>query len=235
MFDNNQDNFSYAYSSQKELYIVFYQNDNMRATYAQYGTTLYIDGTYKLNKNDYTCTVWVVKDCHGHSQIVAFALMPVEREITLYSVCEFFKSTNNITKTQVIMIDKDLKEDRFLSESFPGARIVYCQWHVQEIFKKKVKNKQAFEQLFLMQNVESVTEFLQLQQSFNTEFEQFPCLVSYYRKNWSNCLDKWAKSHLQGLPLYNDRTNNKVETVNGKIKHFVKKNSSFYNCLKGKT
>jgi hypothetical protein len=37
------------------------------------------------------------------------------------------------------MIDKDLKEEAVVSETFPNAQILYCFWHNQNTFKKSLK------------------------------------------------------------------------------------------------
>ena len=110
--------FSYATGSDHELNVIFYQNANMKKWYASYGQVLYVDSTYKLTDRNYSCSVFVVQDSAGKSKIVAFALMSFEREIILDSIVKFFKAANNITLTKVIMIDKDLKEDKVLTVSF---------------------------------------------------------------------------------------------------------------------
>ena len=48
--------FKYALDEPTErISLIFYQTKHMQELYAKYGQVLFIDGTYKINKNDYSC------------------------------------------------------------------------------------------------------------------------------------------------------------------------------------
>jgi hypothetical protein len=42
-----------------------------------------------------------------------------------------------------------------------------------------------------------------------------------------------VRAYRYALPTYNNDTNNNVESVNSKIKHFVRKNSKIHACVQG--
>lgn len=110
----------------------------MKELYSKYADTLFIDSTYKLNKNKYPCLVLAVKDQFGEAQVVGIAVMAYERKPILRSILEFFSKNNSnyINNTKSLMIDKDLKEDDVLAEFFPTAQVLYCHFHVIKIFKR---------------------------------------------------------------------------------------------------
>jgi hypothetical protein len=136
--DGGVNNFHYIQSEdQKEIYGAFYQNDSMRDIFQTYGTQLFIDSTFKLNKNDYPVIVFVVSDHNRESRIVGFALVAFERQIIIDSVFDFFIKLNKTEILRAVMIDKDLKEDSAIATAFPQARVLYCFWHVRNTFAKK--------------------------------------------------------------------------------------------------
>lgn len=57
--------------------------------------------------------------------------------------------------------------------------------------------------------------------------------LDYFRNNWLNCLEKWAKFKRLGLPINLQETNNPVEIVNKQVKAFSKRgaNSALADCL----
>ncbi|CAF0944810.1 unnamed protein product [Brachionus calyciflorus] len=48
----------------------------------------------------------------------------------------------------------------------------------------------------------------------------------YFKNNWLNCVDKWAKFKRYGLPLNLQETNNPLEVMNKQIKAYSTKHSS---------
>lgn len=93
----------------------------MKELYRKFGQILFIDGTYKLNRNNYPVYVIAVQDNHGNSQIIAIAITAYERIVSIRSIFDRFVSTNDISITKTIMIDKDLKEFAVLRVSFELA------------------------------------------------------------------------------------------------------------------
>ncbi len=68
------DPFHFKVDNSKNVHLFFYQNDHMKSLYKQYGQVLFVDGTYKLNENNYPVYLFVVQDRHGKSQVVAAAV-----------------------------------------------------------------------------------------------------------------------------------------------------------------
>ncbi len=212
-------NFHYIQNQeQDEIYGIFYQNQRMRDLFKTYGNVLFIDGTYKLNKVNYPCVVFVVTDHNRESRVVGFALIAFERQLIVDVVLDYFKQLNDTSHLKAVMIDKDLKEDSAISKAFPDARILNCFWHNEKTFKKVFTNKLTFECVKTMMLTEDEDEF-------NNKLLEFKRLeannkknLEYFESNWLNCIDKWAKFKRAGLPLNLQETNNPVEVINKQFK-----------------
>ena len=137
-----------------DLYAIYYQNNKMKEFYSRYPNIIFVDTTYKLNDNNYPAMFLVVQDEEGHSYPVCIIILAYERK-SLFDACfKFFLNDNTLTvsKTQAIMIHKDLKEDDMLSKNFPHARILYCFWHVLKTFKLNFNKKSVLKYDFLIKH-----------------------------------------------------------------------------------
>lgn len=86
-------NFHYIQDErEEEIYGVYYQNDHMRKLAKTFGSVVFLDGTYKLNRTHYPCYVFVVSDNNRKSRVVAFAVVAYERQPIIDAVLEFFKN-----------------------------------------------------------------------------------------------------------------------------------------------
>lgn len=133
----------------------------MKKLYSKYGSILFVDSTYKLNRNKYPCMIIAIQDQDRVSYIVAAALLAYERMELTDAIIKFFIKENAkyINQTRLIMIDKDLKEDKILKDNFPNAQLLFCFWHVQKIFKKNIKDPNLLDLLDKMMNSNSEDEW----------------------------------------------------------------------------
>jgi hypothetical protein len=224
--DEGVDNFSYILDdSGDEIYGAFYQNDHMRNIFQTYGTELFVDSTFNLNRNDFPCVVFAVADHNRQSRVVGFALVAYERQIIIDSVLEFFAKLNDMTILQAVMIDKDLKEDSAITKAFPQARVLYCNWHTEKTFRKRF-NKTTADCAIQMMLAATETEFNRQLEKFRTLEEHNEKNLEYFESNWMNCVDKWAKFKRIGLPLNLQETNNPVEVLNKQLKAYASRHSS---------
>ena len=139
----DQDNgnyFSFLYDNtpEKNLLMIFYQNPRMKALYQRYGVILFIDGTYNVNKNKYAVYLIVVRDCHGHSQIVAWAVLAHERFVLIDTFFDVFAKNNDVSINKTIVIDKDLTERKSIENHFPNSTVFYCKFHCIQIFGRNI-------------------------------------------------------------------------------------------------
>ncbi len=216
--------------SKTELYAIFYQSTRMKNLFKTYGTILFIDGTYKLNKNNYPVIIFIVTDNNRASRIVGFAIIAYERMNIINTLLEMFAELNETSIIKYCMIDKDLKEDAALTNVFPNAKILYCFWHVEKIFMKNYKQQNQLDLLKQMMLVTSAIEF----EIKKKEFEVIDTNKDYMNDNWYNCIEKWTRHTRIGLPTNIQETNTPVEVINHQVKLHSEKHASnpMYECLK---
>jgi len=158
----------------------------MKELYAKYGDTIFVDSTYKLNRNKYPCLVIAVHDNNNCTHIVATAILAYERKHLLDQVIDVFVTDNSayVKKTKHIMIDKDLKEDDVLQLKFPDANLYYCYFHVQKIFDRNFKSDvtEYATKIMLSDNEKEFNEHLQKFNSIATVTNKL-----YFTENWLNC------------------------------------------------
>ena len=112
----------------------------MRESYSLFGELLIIDATYCVNMNNYSLYIAIVVDNNGCSQICSIALLSHEKEPVFNSYLEHFSKRNDISKTTVILSDKDMVESHGFEQYFPNAHHLLCTWHVMKNFKTHFKS-----------------------------------------------------------------------------------------------
>ncbi|KAH9371185.1 hypothetical protein HPB48_005655 [Haemaphysalis longicornis] len=138
------------------------------------------------------------------------------------------------SKTKCIMADKDLLEWELLKESFPNSRVLICVFHTLKTFcreiacnKMKITPKErdlALELLQRMVTAKSNEAFEKLQQEFDAKVSNE--IRSYYDKNCRPIQDEWFTGPKFMVENFNNTTNNRIESLNGKLKSVIKRNSS---------
>ena len=67
---DGKNNFKFAISENQELYVVFYQNDQMRAFYEKFGDVLMMDGTFR-SRHHRSNSKWWFKEMEVSNQFIA--------------------------------------------------------------------------------------------------------------------------------------------------------------------
>ncbi|XP_074113768.1 zinc finger SWIM domain-containing protein 3-like [Cotesia typhae] len=214
---------------------IYFSTEEMHRDFASWPSIVMIDGTYKLNDRNLTLMLLVVQDSKGRGQVVGFGLLGSEDKDTLKWMIQSFKTENepHCSKIESFMSDKDLTERYVLQELFPNTPIYICRFHVLKTFKKVVKstemnlrkNKQKktltiLEKLcYTKSDIQYYKLYEQLKETSSYQ------LLDYYNVNWHNIKEEWTAHHMAKHNIGNT-SNNRVESLNAKIKQVVKKNSS---------
>lgn len=221
----------YDEETSNTLLMVYYQNQEMKTMFAQYGEIIFVDGTYSLNKHNYSVYIIAVRDCNGNSQIVAFAIVAYERQLILDKFIELFVKMNSIEPTMAVMIDKDLTEWNVLTKYLPNASVFICKFHCEQTFKRSIKNKELIPILTRLVNCDTSDQY-------QTAYDDLVKTIDfrdkqYLENNWLNetYMPMWVKYKRLGKATLDSVTNNSVETLNKLIKQFVKKKTTLANCL----
>ena len=141
------------------------------------------------------------------------------------------------------MIDKDLNEQKVLSEYFSHARIFYCKFHVIQIFKRKFEktSKKLYDILIKMIDADTEDAFNRLLTEFTEsakdviikESKTAKTALEYFNDNWRNCLNMWVKFYKYPACTHMNDTNNPIESINNVLKLFIPNAGSMFQCLSG--
>lgn len=144
---------------------------------------------------------------------------------------EIFSEENpNHDKIEIVMVDKHVSNLATFNVVFPNAEINLCVFHVKQIFVREVTpkkrnitkdvQKQALDILSKMIYCKSENEYLQLYQ----QLEEIASaeLMEYFNDNWhkEEVKPMWLGFYINNGSHFHNRTNNRTETFNQKLKQF---------------
>ena len=205
---------------------LFIQTAQMKKWYQSFPEVVHIDGTFKVNKENYILLVILVQNANLRGVPVALSFIRAESAENLEFVYRCFKETNDLTRSQVVMIDKDLDNVAILPQFFESAKILLCTFHVLKYLKTKIyehvsgaterlRTIQVFRQLLYTRKDDDEEIMNELRRVSSEPFTE------YFEVNWLACREMWQIKHRQGLLYFNTNTNNHVERFNRSIKVYV--------------
>ena len=219
-----------------ELKALFYQDPSMRRTFNAFPEVILVDATYKTNNLRMPLYMIISIDGNGQSEIVAVFLLTEEDETSLTQVIDIFKKNNpSWENVRVILTDKDMIERNVLSKAMPQANLQLCLFHVLRSFRREITPEklgisisQKTRALELLQKIAYCKSLEEYNVLYERLCEDFPdSIKSYYIKNWHSIKTEWVEGLKKGVNLGN-RTNNRIESINDKIKSVVTHHSTLH-------
>lgn len=214
----------------------------MRQDVADFPEILFVDGTYKLFQRNFTLMLLVVENNHGETLGGGVGILANEKQNTLKKFFECFKNNNmkSVDNIRCFMTDKDLTERSVISEIFPGKFLYLCQFHVLKALSRAVAiNKMPInseEKMICLTYMERRVKS-QSEKEYDEIYKQFievaPKDVSeYFNYNWHSSRSEWSKYNMINGNLGN-LTNNRLESMNGKLKKDIPLNNSLVDFING--
>ncbi|XP_036335427.1 protein FAR-RED IMPAIRED RESPONSE 1-like [Rhagoletis pomonella] len=215
----------------------------MRHSYTAWPEIVLIDGTYGLLDCNLTVMVMIVEDSNCSSEIAAVGLLAVEDEATVEWFISTFKENNGsvCTKTRCFMSDKDhtgrkvIKKIFYDSEKGTSPPVYICLFHTLQTFRRNITNISKEEMVKILTFVqrlaysESKEEYDKVYKEFRKEVPSD--VLDYYNDNWHGIIEEWVVFSMVEGNLMN-RTNNRVESINQKLKQVIQKRSSLLEFLR---
>jgi zinc finger SWIM domain-containing protein 3 len=115
-----------------EVQGIFVADQEMLKLYKSYPEVLLMDATHKLTKDRMATYILMAIDGNGESEIVAFFLTQNETHSLVLQMVKTFVDQFDaaiVTRTRVILTDKDFVERVVLKECFPNASLHLCLFH----------------------------------------------------------------------------------------------------------
>lgn len=218
--------------SESNLLGVYFQDGKMKAAYEAFPEMLFVDATHKLNKFRMPLYIMLGEDGNGESEIVAVFLVGNEEGSTIRAMVEIFKKHNPAwNKTQTIMSDKDFTERGVFAAEFPEAKLLICLFHTLRTFRREVTTEKmgirTEERNLRLEILQKLTYAKNLEQYEELHSElhatNIQNVVDYFEANWHPIHMEWVECFKSANLTFQNRTNNRVESINQKIKSICSK------------
>ena len=210
----------------KNLMGIFYQDNNMKQLYAAFPEILFVDATHKVNELRMPLYIFLICDGNGQSEIVAAILVASEQKAVIEQMVRIFKSHNTSwPATKVIMTDKDMNERDTLSEEFPDAALQLCLFHVLRTFGREITTEamtiRSAERSLVLDLLQKLA-YSKSEEMYEVNRKQlndtgFTRVTEYFESNWHPIRHEWVTCFIKSFN-FNTRTNNRLESINQKIK-----------------
>ncbi|XP_065679758.1 zinc finger SWIM domain-containing protein 1 [Hydra vulgaris] len=214
---------------------IFYQDQAMKDCFSAFPEMLFIDSTYKLNNLNMPLYILLGEDGNGHSEIFATFLVANEEKKMIELMIRIFKKVNpNWEKTLNIMSDKDMTERQILGIEFPQANLHLCLFHVLRTFRRELtlekmgitseQRRLCLEILQKMTYAKTEEDYANLYQSLKST--KINSVICYFEDNWHKIHNEWVEGLKSTNLTFLNRTNNRLESLNQKIKQVCSRNTN---------
>ncbi|KAG4065407.1 hypothetical protein HA402_002805 [Bradysia odoriphaga] len=206
---------------------LYFQDERMAHLYEKYPEILFYDATHDLNNKKFPLFIQLCIDGNGNSEIVSLYICVSESREGVGSMIDAFKELNpSWTKTKVILGDKDFADRGVYSEKFTNAVMKICIFHVLRtfrreitIYKREITSSQRDDALIILQRLVYSSSEEQYEAAYseliNLNLEH---VTNYYNENWHCIREQWTIFGLNENCSYMNATNNRMESLNQKLK-----------------
>lgn len=214
---------------------LFFQDKHMIQAFGAYPELLCLDATYKLLDLRLPIYLMLVEDSNGESEVAAVCVLSSEDSECIQWMMEIFKSQNKKwNEVRVVMADKDMKERDVVKRSFPGVDVLICLFHTLRTFRREISTEKmgitAGQRTTCLEYVQKLAYASSLDE-YNMLYELLKknCprkVVNYYDENWHQIKEEWVLGFKASCGSFLNFTNNRLESINGKLKQVIDYHSS---------
>ena len=149
-----------------------------------------------------------------------------------------FKTHNGAwPRTEVVMTDKDMAERSVFSAAFPSASLQLCLFHTLRSFSREVTLQKMGirvgqrDALLAIFNAMAVARSEQAfeDQCAALEAMNIAAVSMYFRRNWMPIKLEWVQCFKSRCFTLGETTNNRLESLNGKIKSVCSRFASLHD------
>ena len=217
---------------------VFLQSSEMRRNYIRFLEVISMDTTYHVNSLDMHLVTVMEVDNEGHGRAVAHGIINNEKEELLTKFMSAFTKFNTLecAQTEAVLVDKSWMEINAVQSVMPIAKIHLCVWHALRAMRLALPKLKEERQERVMELVKDVV-YAYTKEKFDEALEvlydqpDLQGFKKYFQKNWVNCKHKWAQYQRKGVPTFETRTTNYLESFHQKLKRLVTKNTTINDLV----
>lgn len=207
----------------------------MLESFNAYPELICLDATYKLLDLKLPVYLMLCEDSNGASEIVAVCLLVSEDIDNLKWMLEIFKERNDrCSDIRVIMADKDIKERHVVKEVFPTTSVLICLFHTFRTFRREITCEKmgitSGQRTTCLDTIQQMA-YCSSQEQYDIVYSKFENnspkkVVEYFNENWHNIKDEWVLGFKAASGSFLNMTNNRLESINGKLKQVINRHSS---------
>ena len=219
---------------EKNLKGLFYQDEEMRLIFDAFSEILLIDATYKLNNLRLPLYIMLAIDGNGESEIIGLMLLVDEQADTLRRMIRLFKKHNSAwERIKCVMADKGMTERNIIKEEIPQAGLLICLFHTMRSFKREITTEKTgisvderLQVLEIIQSMAHATSEAVYQDLYEQLMQtRFTAVKEYFIKNWHSIRNEWVEGNKKKFSNFLNSTNNRLESINQKLKSVITKHS----------
>ena len=214
---------------------IFFQDQEMRKVFSAYPEILFIDATYKLLELRFPLYIMLVENGNGLSEVASAFLLLEETQESLSKVIDIFKQHNPSWElVRVIMTDKDITERDVLASGFPSAELLICLFHTFRTLRCEIsvdkmgissgQRNLCLELLQQMAYSANEDKYMDLYSRFKASSPDV--VIKYFDEQWHPIRSQWALGMKFSTGNFLNGTNNRVESLNAKLKSVISCHSS---------
>ncbi|XP_044597191.1 uncharacterized protein LOC123273784 [Cotesia glomerata] len=207
---------------------LFFATPQMKSAMKSYPEYIGIDATFKLLNIRAPVYLIIVEDSNGCTEIVGVSILITENKCFIKWMMDSFKKCHpSWEKIQCIMTDKDMTERAAIQESLLPLKVnlIMCAFHTLKTFnreittdKRGITQQERDESKRILQQMvyaESEERYLELYEELQ---KMPPSAVEYFNENWHESRKEWSISTDFVQHNFGNGTNNRVESLNAKLK-----------------
>ena len=207
----------------------------MKEAFQAYPELVCIDATYKLLELGLPTYLMLCEDSNDQSEIVTVCLLVTEDKDSMTWMVETFKNHNDEWKRiRVLMADKDIGERDVLKQSLPNASVLICLFHTLRSFRREItcekmgitagQRTMCLDLVQKMAYAMSEAEYDLLHDQFQQDAPKE--VVLYFNDSWHPIRNEWVMGLKSSCGNFLNSTNNRLESINGKLKQVISRHSS---------
>lgn len=220
---------------------LFFQDESMLNTFHAYPEIIFIDATYKLLELGLPTYLMLCEDSNGQSEIIAVCLLVSEDAESMKWMMETLKKAGSQWRNiRIIMADKDIGERQVLKESFPQAEVLICLFHALRSFRREITCEKfgitsgqrtlCLEMIQKLAYANSTVEYDSIYARLQRDIPRQ--VVKYMDENWNPIKSEWVMGLKSSCGNFLNFTNNRLESINGKLKQVINRNSSLEEFIR---
>ena len=213
----------------------------MLNTFHAYPEIIFIDATYKLLELGLPTYLMLCEDSNGQSEIIAVCLLVSEDAESMKWMMESLKKAGSQWRNiRIIMADKDIGERQVLKESFPQAEVLICLFHALRSFRREITCEKfgitsgqrtlCLEMIQKLAYANSTVEYDSIYARLQRDIPRQ--VVKYMDENWNPIKSEWVMGLKSSCGNFLNFTNNRLESINGKLKQVINRNSSLEEFIR---